>query len=513
MGIDDFRAERDRIRSEMGGRDKIDRLHAAGRRTAREHLDALVDPGSLREVGTFVRSERPEDHDATPADGKICGHATIDGRPVTVVADDVTVKRATSSLVGAKKLQRAYEQAERGGNPFVYVGETGGARLPDTLSAVGYSNEPVFPWLARRARRIPVATAIVGESFGGSSFVAGLSDFVVQVHGSTLAITSPRVIEVATGERITNDALGGTGVHARRTGQIDLAVATVDEALDAVRHFLSFLPSHAGAPLPRTPEADRTPPLPDPGLAALVPEARTKTYDVRDVIARLVDEGDLLELKPDFGAGVVTALARIDGWPVGVIASQPAAMVGSLTPDGCSKATRLLCLCDAFGLPVVLLQDTPGFLVGTAVEHDRLLARAMLFLEALCQARVPRLSVVLRKAFGLAFFSMGGSGMGSDLLVAWPGAELGFMDPVVGANVLYGDRLAGLEGEARRDELHRLAAELGADTDPRSLAAAMNLDEVIEPAETRVVLAEALARFAPNATTRPSALATWPHWW
>lgn len=508
---DDFFAERDRIRTEMGGLDKIERLHAAGRRTAREHIAGLLDPGSFREIGTFVRSENPDHHDSTPADGKICGHGTIEGRDVSVAVDDVTVKRATSSLVGARKLQRVYEQALRGANPFVYIGETGGARLPDSLSAVGYSNEPVFPWLARRRREVPVATAIVGGSFGGSSFVAGLSDFVVQVRGATLAVTSPRVIEVATGEKIDDESLGGVDVHDQVTGQIDLAVDSDDEAYEAIRVFLSFLPSCADGPLPRhAPRADLGP---NPALAAAVPERRSQTYDVRGVLRHLVDDGDFLELKPGFGASVVTALARIDGWPVGVIANQPAYLVGSLTPDACSKATRLLCLCDAFGLPVIFLQDTPGFLVGTNVEHDRMLAKAMMFLEALSLARVPRLSVVLRKAFGLAFFSMGGSGMGSDLLVAWPGAELGFMDPVVGANVLYGEQVADLPADERRTELYRLAEQLGADTDPRSIAAAMNLDEVIDPADTRGLLAAELSRLCPAQPTRPSHLASWPHWW
>jgi acetyl-CoA carboxylase carboxyltransferase component len=507
-----FEAERDRIRRQMGGPDRITRLHAAHRRTAREHIDALLDTGSFAEIGMFARSERVEDHDATPSDGKICGHGTVDGRPVTVAADDVTVKRATSSLVGARKLQRVYEQALRGGNPFVYIGETGGARLPDTLTAAGYSSEPVFPWLARRRRAIPVATAIVGESFGGSSFVAGLSDFVVQVRGSALAVTSPRVVEVATGERVTMEALGGVDVHDRVTGQIDLAVDSADAACEALRAFLSYLPSHRDGVVPRA--ASRADRSPDPELAALVPSRRSQTYDVRDVVRRLVDGATFLELKPGFGASLVTGLARLDGRAVGVIASQPAFLVGALTPDACSKATRLLCLCDAFGLPVIFLQDTPGFLVGTDVEHDRLLARSMLFLEALCLARVPRLSVVLRKAFGLAYFSLGGSGMGSDLLVAWPGAEIGFMDPVVGANVLHGERLAGMADDDRRAELMRLAHELGADTDPRAVAAAMNLDDVIDPADTRAVLAGALDRLCTGAAVRePSQLAAWPHWW
>ena len=505
-----YRDERTRIREEMGGAEKIARLHAAGRRTAREHLTHLLDAGSFNEVGIFARSDHERDRSSTPADGKICGHGTIDQRPVTVAVDDVTVKRATSSQVGSRKLARVYEQARRAGNPFIYIGETAGARLPDSLSASGYSNEAVFPWLAARRREVPVACAIVGESFGGSSFIAGLSDFVVQVRGSVLAITSPRVIEVATGQQVSNEALGGTEVHDRRTGQIDLAVDTDDDAYDAIRRFLSFMPSRAGELPPRLPSAVIEP---DGAIAEVVPEKRTQTYDVRELLELLVDDGDLLELKANFGASIVTALARIDGWSVGIIASQPAFAVGSLTPDACSKATRLLCLCDSFGLPVVFVQDTPGFLVGTDVEHDRLLARAMLFLEALSLARVPRLSVVVRKAFGLAFFSMGCSNMGSDTLVAWPGAEIGFMDPIVGANVLYADRLAGLAGDARRDELYRLAAQLGADSDPRAIAAGMNLDDVIEPADTRVVLAEALARYAPGAIREPSSLSSWPHWW
>ncbi len=510
---DSIAAERQAIVEGMGGVAKVARLRDLGRRNARDHIAAFCDPGSFREIGLWARSERPEDRSSTPGDGKIGGHATVDGRPVTVVADDVTVRRATSSLVGARKLQRIYEQASRAGNPLVYFGETGGARLPDSLTAVGYSSEPVYPWLAARGRAIPVAVAIVGDSFGGSSFVAGLADFVVQVRGTTLAVTSPRVIEVATGEQITMAELGGPDVHDRRTGQVDLVVDTDDDACDAIRAFLSFLPSRAGAEPPRG--ETRASRRPDAGMHEIVPDARTKTYDVRAVIERLVDDGEVLELKPRFGASVVTALGRIDGRPVGIIANQPAHLVGSLTPDACAKATRLVCLCDAFGLPIVFLQDTPGFLVGTNVEHDRLIARSMLFLEALCNTRVPKLSVVLRKAFGLAFFSMGGPGMGSDLLVAWPGAEIGFMDPVVGANVLYGADLDALDGDARREELWRLARELGADFDPRAIAAAMNLDDIIEPAETRAVLADALDRLCadPAWAGEPSLLAHWPHWY
>lgn len=480
--VADLGRRRDTIRQEMGGLAKVARLHAQQRLTAREHIAGIVDAGSFREIGMFANSGDADD-DATAGDGRIGGHGTIDGRPVSIVADDVTVKAATSSAVGSHKIQRIYEQAERAGNPFIYVGETGGARLPVGMTAAGYSSEPVFPWLAGRQRSLPVASLIVGDSFGGSSFVAGLSDLVVAVRGSCLAITSPRVIEIATGEDVSLDELGGTGVHSTRTGQIDLAVDDPRAGHRAIRSFLAGLR-----------DADPVGTESDPEIAALVPRRRNEGYDMRRVLARLVDDGQLFELKPDFAPSMLTALAHIDGRAVGIIANQPLHHAGTLTPDGCSKAARLVCLCDANDVPVVFIQDTPGFMVGTGVEHDRLLARSMLFLQALVLAGVPKISIVVRKAFGLAFFSMGGSRMGSDLLVAWPGAEIGFMDPAVAENVL---------GEPIVD----------ASFDPYAVAGLMNLDDVIDPAETRKVVADALRRLPARTDGGAAPLAAWPHWW
>ncbi|MFP2932394.1 carboxyl transferase domain-containing protein [Pyxidicoccus sp. 3LG] len=253
----------------------------------------------------------------------------------------------------------------------------------------------------------------------------------------------------------------------------------------------------------------------DPELAQLVPERRRRAYDMRHVLRRLVDDGDFLELRPGVGRGLITALARLDGMPVGVIASQPLYQAGSLEPDACDKATRLVCLCDAFGLPLVLLQDTPGFLVGQKVEHARLLHKAMLFQQALVLAGVPKLTVVLRKAFGLAFFSLGGSGMGSDFLAAWPGAEIGFMDPEVAANVLMGGQVAELPPEEKRAQLQAVAGRIASATDPYGAATIMGLDEVIAPEDTRAVLVRQLrlhaeAPFQPG-DLRP--LSTWPTCW
>jgi len=510
------RRRRSRIVEDMGGADRIAQLHAQGKRTAREHLAALCDPGSFEELGTFAVSERPDDRASTPGDGKIAGAALIDGRPVGLVVDDVTVKRATSSLVGARKIRRVYDQALRGGHPFVYIGETGGARIPDTLSAEGYASEPVFPWLAGRRRQIPVATAVVGDSFGGSSFIAGMSDFVVMTRRATLAVTSPRVVEVATGEVVTMEDLGGADVHERTTGQVSLVVDDDQQACDAIRRFLSYLPPNAWSAPPRAGAGDGAArPAPDPGLAALVPRRRTQAYDMRTVVERIVDAGTWMELRPRFGRSLLTGLARIHGHAVGVIASQPAYEAGTLGPDACDKAVQLLCTCDAFNLPVVFLQDTPGFLVGRRAEHGRVLHKAMLLIEALTLAGVPRLTVVVRKAFGLAYFALGGSGQGSDLLVAWPGAEIGFMDPVAGANALHGGELAALGEPERARRLGELADGLRTATDPYQVAGAMQLDEIIDPATTRSVLAGALERHAglPRSPGADRPLAAWPTGW
>jgi acetyl-CoA carboxylase carboxyltransferase component len=252
----------------------------------------------------------------------------------------------------------------------------------------------------------------------------------------------------------------------------------------------------------------------DPDIRGLVPARRQRAYDVRTVIARLVDDGHHVELKPAFAPNLVTTLGRIGGVPAGILASQPIRSAGAITPDSCLKAAKLVCLCDAFGLPLVFLQDTPGLLVGTDVEHDRAIGRGMLLLQALQQATVPVCTVVLRKAFGLAFMVMGGPRQGADLVAAWPGAEIGFMDPTVAANVMAGGRAEGLDTDARKAFLAEQAESFVTDFAPYGVASTMTIDEIIEPASTRRVLGEhlrVLHAARPRRET-PSLLATWPTW-
>lgn len=506
-----FRALRSRIRTELGGRDRVAAVRARGQLTVRDRLDALLDMGSFDEIGTFAW---PQDRaqDWLPGDGKIGGHGLVDGRPVTVIGDDITVLRASSSVIGNTKVHKLLEQAERAGNPLIYLGECGGGRIPDILGAAGFCQVPGYLDFARRGRRVPVAVAIVGDSFGASTLLTGLADFTVQVRGTCLAVTSPRVIEVATGEQISSADLGGPDVHAKVTGLIDAIAADDATALGLIRQFLSYLPSASGQLPPRAPRPDVSP---DDGVLSVVPRDRRRGYDALTLAARICDPGSVLEVKAEFGRSLLTALARIGGHPVGLIASQPRYQAGALTPDACDKAARLICLCDAFGLPVVLLQDTPGFLVGARPEHQRMVAKAMLFQQAFALATVPKITVLVRKGFGLGYYTMGGNDMGGDLLYAWPGAEVGFMDPEVGANVIYADELARLPAQERAERRRVLADQLAASTDVAGPAGLMKVDEIIDPVQTRPVLARALDRFAgrPQAALADRPLAWWPTSW
>jgi acetyl-CoA carboxylase carboxyltransferase component len=501
----------ERIRREMGGVEKVAALHADGDKTIREHFDAFLDAGSFRELGTFSRSMRPADRDTTPGDGKIGGHGTVDGRPVAVFGDDITVKRGSSSLVGGRKEHRLYERALSMGIPVVHIGQTGGGRIPDLIGSEGISEAGDLFAMASRCHRVPMATAIVGQSFGGSSFLSALSDFVVMTRGSTLAVTSPKVFEIATGEVITFEEVGGVEVHNRITGQIDLGVETAEEAYAAIRRWLSYLPSNIHQVAPRIEPTGSLDP--DPELVAMVPARRTRGYDMRRVVARICDPGSTFELQPLFARSVTTGLARIDGWPIGYIANNPMFNAGVLDPECCQKIIRLCTLCDAYNLPIIWLVDVPGFMVGKRVEHDRMLHWGMRMMQALQLASTPTLTVCIRKAFGLAWQAMNGSGMVNKGLYAWPGAEIGFMDPDVGVNVAYGSKLDRIDDpEAREAERKALVTEVADATSPYEAAGIMRIDEVIDPADTRRILAEDLALLANRPVPPPEAriLASWP---
>ncbi len=509
--VKDLHTRAQKIRSEMGGADKVARMRAAGEKTVREHIDGLIDPGSFREVGTFARSLRPEVRETTPGDGKIGGHGTVDGRPIAVFGDDITVLRGSSSVVGGRKEERLYERALAMGIPVVHFGQTGGGRIPDLMGSEGISEPGRVFEIAKRRHRIPMATAIVGRSFGGSSFLSALSDYVVMVRGACLAVTSPKVFEIATGEVISFEDVGGVDVHARKTGQIDLGVDSDEEAYAAIRRWLSYLPSNAHEAAARLEPAGSFDS--DPAIRELVPERRTRGYDMRKLVARLCDPGSVFELQPLYARNVTCALARLNGFSIGVVANNPMFQAGALDPEACHKIVRMMTVCDSFNLPVIFLVDVPGFMVGQRVEHDLMLHWGMRMMHALQNASMPTLTVCIRKAFGLAWQAMNGSRMANKGLYAWPSSEIGFMDPEVGVNVAFGSKLDGIEDANEREaERTRLVREVAEATNPYEAAGTMRIDEMIDPADTRRILADDLEMLANRRVPPPEArpLSYWP---
>ena len=506
-------ARRERVRVLMGGERGLARVRADGKLTVRERIDLLVDPGSFQEVGTFVVSERPEDRETTAGDGKIGGHARVAGRAVTVVGDDQTVKRGSTAFMGGRRKKRLFAQALRSGQPFVHLGESAGARIPDVLGARGATELESDVASARRRRQIPLVSVITGASYGGSSFVAAHSDFVVQVRGATLSVTSPRLVESATGERVSAEDLGGVEVHARRTGQIDVVADDDVEAMELVRQFLSYLPQNGWSVPARLDVASVVPA--DEMLADVVPSRLQRGYDVRSVVRRLADGGEFLELQPLFGRGLFAGLMRLGGFSVGVLASQPKYGAGALDPNACDKASRLLCLCEAFNIPLIFLQDVPGFMVGKQVEHDRMLAKAIMFQQALALSSTPKITVIMRKAFGLAYLALAGSPELSDAVYAWPGARFGLMDKKSGAQVVRNNDFEGLSAEERRQRQQEAGEEFETAFDGYTPAERMRIDEVIDPADTRNVLVADLERLTAGRLdpARVKPLASWPtHW-
>jgi len=489
----------------MGGEERLAKRRAQGVLNARERLDALLDAGSFFESGLLATSFRPDAREKTPADGKIAGFGAIAGRPVAVVSNDFTVMGASSSVVNGKKIKHVRQVAAESGMPLVLLGESAGARMPDRMGAAGRAILGQDPAEYLRDRRTPWVSALLGNCYGSSTWYACLSDFVVMRKGATMAVASSRVTELAIRQSVDAEELGGWKLHTGTTGIVDVAVDTDEEALDVVKRFLSYLPSHSG-------EAPPVAPVPagsDDAMADIldvVPESRAKTYDSRDVIRRVLDRDSLFELKPRFGKSMVTGLGRIDGRTVGVLSNNPKFKGGSIDVDACAKATSFLVLCDSFNIPVIFLVDQPGFLIGIDGEKRGAPGRIMNWMNALSQVSVPRFVVTLRKNYGQAYLNMGG-GRNSDEAAAWPCADFGFMDPGTAVNVLYGVRL-----EDDPEKFRQLVDQVNQDNAPWSLAALYEAKDVIDPRDTRAYLKRLLAVHSrkPSGGIGAHRLACWP---
>jgi methylmalonyl-CoA decarboxylase subunit alpha len=498
----------------MGGQRKIDIHHAKGRLTARERIDKLLDPDSFLEVGMFNHSDMPGMEDKTPADSKIGGYGKIDGRQVVILANDFTVLASTSSRIAGRKEGELKILAARKGYPVIYLGEAGGARMPDIMGARGlasFGGGNFESWLhiMSRIRQTPMVTAIMGECYGMPTWMACLSDFVVQVKGSAMGVSGPRVLELALGEKISDEELGGWQVHAEITGNADAVAENEAECFDIIHRYLSYMPSHNGqcppdAEVPEGSGADMD------HILNLLPEKRNRAYDMHTILNCIVDKGSLFPIKPLFGQSVITALSRIGGKVAGIVANQPMHNAGAMDTDGIDKVISFLCLCDSFNIPLIFFHDIPGFMVGKEAERKRVGARVMNYMNALGLLTVPRISIIVRKTYGMAYWNMCGSGCGADFLVAWPSAEMSFVDPAIAANVVYGGKPSA--SDKNSEEWKALYKQVIDDASPFGAAGHHHIHDVIDPRETRTYIVHALEIAKNNRTDGigEHKLANWP---
>ena len=467
----------------MGGERKLEARRNAGVLNARERLEYLLDDGSFLEAGLHAYSIRPETREKSPADGKIAGYGKIDGRPAALVANDFTVLGASSSQVNMKKMGHMKKTARERRMPLVLLGESSGGRMPDRMGASGRATIGQDREEYRRTRDTPWVSTLMGQSYGSSTWYSVISDVVFARKGAVMAVTSPRVTSIAISQDISAEELGGWELHAKTTGLVDAAFDSDEEVLDAVKTYLSYMPSYAG----------EAPPRAAPGavddqekLLELVPETRRRVYDMRKVLNVIADQGSLFELKALFGRAVITAFARIEGRVVGFLANNPRFKAGAIDPDACDKAVSFIVLCDSFNIPLISMVDQPGFFIGVEGERKRAPGKIMNWMNALAQVTVPRFSVIVRKSFGQAYLNMGG-GRNADEVLAWPTADLGFMEPRLAVNVLH-----GIKAEDDPERFEALAAELDRDTEAWDLAGLYEAQYVIDPRETRAHLARLL---------------------
>ncbi|MSP95897.1 MAG: methylmalonyl-CoA carboxyltransferase [Betaproteobacteria bacterium] len=469
----------------MGGAEKLARRKAAGVLNARERIAYLCDPGSFIESGLFGTSgTNPADHAKTPADGKIAGFGKIAQREAALVANDFSVMGSSSAATNGRKIGHMKRVATQRGLPLVFLGESAGARMPDTMGARGMGSLLGNDGAQyQRMRETPWASATLGLSYGSSSWYAALSDFSVMRKGAVLAVSSPLLASLAIREQVDPEELGGWRLHTEVTGLADLAVDTDEQALDAIKTFLGYLPSHHNEPPPLRPVPARS----GEGMRdilGLLPASRTQVYDVRKVVRTIVDKDSFFELKARFGKVGVTGLARLDGRTVGILANNPLVKGGALDTDACEKFTSFLVLCDSFNIPVVMFVDTPGFVIGTDAERKRAPGKIMNMMNALSLVTVPKLSVILRKTYGQAYLNMGG-GRNSDEVAAWPTAEISFMDSRFAVKVVHGL-------DAGEPGFDAALAEMDQANEVWDAASIYAVQSVIRPEDTRDYLVRML---------------------
>ncbi|MBX5445866.1 acyl-CoA carboxylase subunit beta [Sphaerobacter sp.] len=504
------RAKRERleqIRAEIAAQEAeaAEKQHARGKLTARERIDLLLDPGSFVELDAMVRHRSHYfgmDKRRPYGDGVVTGYGTVDGRTVAVFSQDFTIFGGSLGEAFAEKMVKIMDLALKIGCPIIGINDSAGARIQEGVEGLAGYGE-VFYRNVQASGVVPQLSLIAGPCAGGAVYSPAMTDFIFMVKGtSQMFITGPDVIKTVTGEEVTHEELGGAMTHTSVSGVAHFAAEDEEDLFAQVRHLLSYLPSNNLEDPPYEPPLD-DPERQDPELDDVVPEVSSKAYDMHDVVSRIVDDGEFFEVQPNWARNIIIGFARLDGHVVGIVANQPKVLAGTLDIDASAKAARFVRFCDAFNIPLITFVDVPGFLPGTNQEYGGIIRHGSKLLYAYCEATVPKLTVITRKAYGGAYVVMCSKALRSDFNVAWPTAEVAVMGPEAAVNLVQRREIAAApDPEARRKEL---VAEYEREfANPFQVASRGYVDDVIAPSQTRPWLIRALRAARTKRVSVPS---------
>ncbi len=499
--VADLRKTRERLR-QGGGPERLAKQKEQGKLTARERIEALVDAGSFEEIGLFARHRQTQFGMAgkeVPADGVVTGAAAIDGRLVHLASQDFTVLGGSAGEVHSLKVADVMEMALKTGSPFVFLNDSGGARVQEGIDSLsGYGR--VFYTNVMLSGAVPQVSVICGPCAGGAAYSPALTDFIIQTRQAQMFITGPQVIKQVTGEQITAEALGGADAHMKHSGVIHFIAENDQEALYLCRRLLSFLPANNLEDPPRVAFENNVDPNPE--LTRVIPDDPKQGFDVRNVITGVVDRADFLEVQEGFAPNIVVGFGRILGRSVGFIANQPSVLSGVLDIDASTKASRFIRFCNAFNIPLVTFVDVPGFLPGVQQEYGGIIRHGAKMLFAYSAATVPKIQVVLRKSYGGAHLAMCSKDLGADRVFAWPSAEVAVMGAEGAVEVVFRKEMQdAADKAARRAEL--IEEYRSTFSTPYVAAGRRLVDDIIEPADTRRHLAQALEYLQTKRDRRP----------
>jgi propionyl-CoA carboxylase beta chain len=484
----------------------VEKQHARGKKTARERIDLLLDPGSFVELDELARHRSTAFgmQDTRPyGDGVVTGYGTVDGRPVCVFAQDFTVFGGSLGEVFGEKIVKVMDLAMKTGCPVVGINDSGGARIQEGVVSLGLYGE-IFFRNVRASGVIPQISLVMGPCAGGAVYSPAVTDFTVMVdQTSHMFITGPDVIKTVTGEDVGFEELGGARTHNTKSGNAHYLATDEQDAVEYVKALLSYLPSNNLDELPVYPiAADPEPSDPDRELDTLVPDSANQPYDMHRVIEHVLDEGEFLEVMPLYAQNIVVGFGRVEGRPVGVVANQPMHFAGTLDIAASEKAARFVRTCDAFNIPVLTFVDVPGFLPGTGQEWDGIIRRGAKLIFAYAEATVPKVTVITRKAYGGAYDVMGSKHLGADLNFAWPTAQIAVMGAQGAVNILYRQEIGGADDPValRAEKIQEYEDTLA---NPYVAAERGYIDAVIRPSETRMKIVRALRVLRTKRETLP----------